>query len=194
MGSVRRLKTLGAFARLSSLTAFLAIGAGIAASPSVAWERDADVRAVPWDRRFLLPPAPRQDPVIPALAGGVVGPALDAKDAHAGDALPGGRQAPLVPPPAETWEQKVLDQVHLTGRTRSYDLDGERSRHGIGIALGLVAVIGTLAAMAAVLGANQRAVPSPPPSILGDLPTGTRHRLRPGGGAAEGFSSRHTPP
>lgn len=170
-------KLLRIVASLPHLAALLVVAAGLGASHAAALEPDSGDRAVPWDPKFSTP---LNDPRFPVLPGGVVGPALDAGTGSAmattlpdaardtaGNVDPTGRQAPLVPPPAETWEQAVESYARLTGEETSNEIDdGQSQRRRVGIALGLVGAIGILAVLAAVRGANPRMSPQTPLSVI----------------------------
>lgn len=162
---------------LTCVAALLVVTAGLGAPPAVAW-----------DPKFSTP---LTDPMFPVLPGGVVGPALDAGAGRAtestmphaahdttGDAVSDGQQAPLVPPPADTWEQAVESNARLTGNEMPTEIDDGRSqRRRVGIALGLVGAIGILAVMAAVRGANPRLPSKSPLSVLRNRATHS-HRPR----------------
>lgn len=146
MPNTRRSRAARTFAGLPRLAALMIVASGIGASQSMAWQRDSGTGAVRPEGRFLALPAPLQEPLIPVLPGGVVGPKLDA----------GSGGPPAVPPPAETVSQAVESQVHLTGPDRSDEIGGDLSRRRIGIALGLIAIVGIGAIMAAVRGTSRR--------------------------------------
>lgn len=170
------------------LVAVLMVAAGIGGSQSVANDRDAANIAVSSAHGLPAPPATVQESLIPVLPGGVVGPELDAGNGHApkaaaldtarqpaGDTMPGDRQATLVPPPAETWDQAAESRSHLLGQEKPREVDGERTQQQrIGIGIGLAGIIGILAVIAAVRGGNQRRLPSAPMSIFRDLHVGAR--------------------
>lgn len=174
----RRSKNVRIVASLARLAALLVVAAGLAASRAIAWDRNAGDTAVPWDPTLS---APLEEPLIPVLPGGVVGPAIDVDDGRlpsaarpdaarqtAGDAMPGGQQPRLVPaPPPETWEQAVESRASLTKSAVSDAIDsGRGQRQRIGIALGIAGVIGIVAVMAAVRGSNRRSASPSPVSVF----------------------------
>lgn len=170
-------KIVGIVASLTRMAALLVVTAGLGAPHAVAW-----------DQKYSVPPAPLNDPPFPVLPGGVVGPALDAGSRSGtgatlpetareatGDAMPGGQQAPLVPPPAETREQTVNSNGRLTGNEASNETgEGRSQRRRVGIALGLIGAIGILAVMAALRGAIPRSASTSPKSVLRSRATDTR--------------------
>lgn len=147
-----------------------------------------------------MPPAPLQDPLVPVLPGGMVGPELGAGTGGAPEAtppdsaprlgaesMPGGRQSPLVPPSPETWEQGVETRAHLIGREVSGTIDDGRVGRRIGVVLGLAGIIGVVALVAAIRGAQRRPVLPSPMSVL-------RDGLRPPGDGGQGGGPCIGPP
>lgn len=194
MRPAHRSTTARTSSGLQIFAALVTIAVGVGPSQSKASEHDAGNTAFTSTRGFHALPAPLQDPVIPLLSGGVVGPALDeetgsATQAAVPDAVrrpatnghPGDQQASLVPPPAETWDNSVESQTGLLGKVMSGGSDGGRmQQRRIGIALGLAGIIGILAVMMVVRGASQTQLPQPPTSVLGDLPMGMRRQVKAG--------------
>lgn len=192
--TARRPKIILTAGRLPRLAALLIVAAGIGTSQAVAWDHDTGRRAVTLEPGFPVPPEPLQDPLVPVLPGGMVGPELGAgargapktappHSAHRpdGDAAPGGRQSPVMPPSAGTREQAIESRAHLVSQETPDEIDGGRIRRRIGIALGLAGIIGIVAVMAAVRGTKRRQELPSPLSVLRDDLRPPRDRGQRGG-------------